>query len=209
VDDSQALGLLGHNPEPGRPYGTGGGGSPAFRAISSPRLLLLSSLAKSFGAPLAVLAGSAAAVRSFDQKSETLIYSSPPSVASIRAAEAALSINREQGDRLRTRLARHVQCFRNGLREIGLTSSGGLSPVQNLEIPAGVDPLDLDRRLKTLGIQAVPRQGRCRPGPLLTFLLRADHTAEEIDQAVTGIARLVRRSRRNSHERTEIRSHSL
>jgi 8-amino-7-oxononanoate synthase len=208
VDDSQALGLLGRNPEPGRPYGTGGGGSPAFWGISSPRLLLLSSLAKGFGAPLAVLAGSAAAVRSFAQESETLIYSSPPSVASIRAAEAALSINRERGDRLRARLAGLVQRFRNGLRELGLIASGGLSPVQNLEIPVGVDPLDLDRQLKTQGIQAVLRQGRCRPGPLLTFLLRTDHKAGEIDQVVTSIARLVRRSRRNSHERTEIRSHS-
>ncbi|HEY0555674.1 MAG TPA: aminotransferase class I/II-fold pyridoxal phosphate-dependent enzyme [Thermoanaerobaculia bacterium] len=146
VDDSQALGLLGRNPQPGRPYGTGGGGSPAFRGISSPRLLLLSSLAKGFGAPLAVLAGSAAAVRSFDQESETLIYSSPPSVASIRAAEAALSINRERGDRLRARLAERVVRFRTGLKKIGWIASGGLSPVQNLEIPAGVDPLDLDRQ---------------------------------------------------------------
>jgi 8-amino-7-oxononanoate synthase len=194
VDDSQALGLLGWNPQPGRPYGTGGGGSPAVLGLSSPRLLLLSSLAKSFGAPLAVLAGPAAAVRSFDQESETLIYSSPPSVASIRAAEAALAINRERGDRLRMRLAGRVRSFRSGLREIGLTSSGGLSPVQNLEIPAGVDPLDLYRRLKALGIQAVLRQGSCRPGPLITFLLRADHTAGEVDQVIASLARLFRQT---------------
>jgi 8-amino-7-oxononanoate synthase len=200
VDDSQALGLLGWNPQPGRPYGTGGGGSPAFRRISSPRLLILSSLAKGFGAPLAVLAGSAASVRSFDQESETLIYSSPPSVASIRAAEAALSINREWGDRLRARLSERVVRFRTGLQEIGLIASGGLSPVQNLEIPIGVDPLDLDRQLKTQGIQAVLRQGRCRPGPWITFLLRADHRAEEIDQAVTSIARLVRRTENERFE---------
>ncbi len=193
VDDSQALGLLGWNPEPGRPYGTGGGGSPAFRGISSPRLLLLSSLAKGFGAPLAVLAGSAADVRSFDQESETLIYSSPPSVASIRAAEAALSINRERGDRLRARLAGLVWCFRSGLQEIGLTSSGGFSPVQNLEIPTGVDPVDLYRRLKALGVHAVLRQGICRPGSWITFLFRTDHTAEEIDHAIASLVQLVSR----------------
>jgi 8-amino-7-oxononanoate synthase len=123
-----------------------------------------------------------------------LIYSSPPSVASIRAAEAALAINRDRGDRLRTRLAERVVRFRTGLLELGLIANGGLSPVQSLEIPAGVDPLDLDRQLKTLGIQAVPRQGRCRPGPWITFLLRADHTAEEIDQAITSLARLVRQT---------------
>jgi 8-amino-7-oxononanoate synthase len=208
VDDSQALGLLGRNPEPDRPYGTGGGGSPAFRGISSPRILLLSSLAKSFGAPLAVLAGTAAAIRSFDQESETLIYSSPPSVASIRAAEAALSINHERGDRLRARLAERVVRFRTGLQKLGLIAGGGLSPVQNLKVPAGVDPLGLYRQLAASGVRTVLRQGRCRPGPLITFLLRADHTAQEVDQALAMLARLVRRSRRNSHERTEIRSHS-
>src|SRR3982751_2198936 len=209
VDDSQALGLLGRNPGPGKPYGTGGGGSPAFRGISSPRLLLLSSLAKGFGVPLAVLAGSAEAVSSFAQGSETLIYSSPPSVASIRAAEAALSINRERGDRLRTRLAERVVRFRTGLQELGLIAGGGLSPVQSLEIPAGVDPLDLYRRLGASGVRAVLRQGRCRLGPWITFLLRADHTAQEVDQVLATLARLVRRSRRSSHERTEIRSPTL
>jgi 8-amino-7-oxononanoate synthase len=206
VDDSQALGLLGQGPGPGLPYGLGGGGSPAFRGIASPRLLLLSSLAKSFGVPLAVLAGAGRAVRSFERRSETLVYTSPPSAASIRAAEAALSINHERGDRLRARLAERVFRFRAGLRDHGLAAGGGLSPLQNLEIPAGLDPVGLYRRLGTAGVRAVLRQGRCRPGPLLTFLLRADHTPEEIDRAVETLARLVRQPGRTPHERPRLRS---
>lgn len=206
VDDSQALGLLGWSPEPARPYGQGGGGSPAFLGASSPRLLLLSSLAKSFGVPLASLAGSREAVRMFVQQSETLVYSSPPSVAAIRAAEAALSINREQGEQLRTQLAERVVRFRGGLQELGLSAGGGLSPVQNLEIPDGVDPLALYRELGASSVRTVLRQGRCRPGPLLTFLIRADHTPEEIDRALAALARLVRPFGRNSHERPELRS---
>jgi 8-amino-7-oxononanoate synthase len=189
VDDSQSLGLLGRNPGPGRPYGLGGGGSPAFHGIESPRLLCLSSLAKSFGAPLAMLAGSKEAVRSFLEDSETLVYASPPSVAAIRAAEAALAINRERGDDLRTQLAERVIRFRRRLREIGLSSGGGLSPVQNLEIPAGLDPITLWRRLQASGVQAVLRQGRCRPASFLTFLLRADQVPEEIDRAVEALVR--------------------
>lgn len=208
VDDSQGLGLLGREPGPERPYGLDGGGSPAFRGISSPRLLLLSSLAKSFGVPLAVLAGSREAIGSFERESETLVYSSPPSVAAIRAAEAALSVNQERGNPLRARLAERVLRFRTGLRDLGLTAGGGLSPVQNLVVPAGLDPLDLYRRLGASGVQTVPRQGRCRPGPLLTFLLRADHAPEEIDRAVETLGRIVRRNRRSSHERLEIRSPS-
>ena len=208
VDDSQALGLLGREPGPERPYGLDGGGSPAFRGISSPRLLLLSSLAKSFGVPLAVLAGSREAIASFERESETLVYSSPPSVAAIRAAEAALSINQERGNPLRARLAERVLRFRTALRDLGLMAGGGLSPVQNLMIPAGLDPVDLYRRLGASGVRTVLRQGRCRPGPFLTFLLRADHSPEEIDRAVETLARLVRRNRRSCHERLEIRSPS-
>ncbi|HEY6320948.1 MAG TPA: aminotransferase class I/II-fold pyridoxal phosphate-dependent enzyme, partial [Thermoanaerobaculia bacterium] len=81
LDDSQALGLLGSGPGPGRPYGCGGSGSPAFLGIASPRLLTLSSLAKSFGAPLAMLGGPREAVRRFARQSETRVYSSPPAVA--------------------------------------------------------------------------------------------------------------------------------
>ena len=209
VDDSQALGLLGRDPRPEKPYGQGGGGSPTFLGISSPRLLLVSSLAKSFGVPLGVLAGTGEAVGSFLRRSETLVYSSPPSVAAVRAAEAALAINRERGDRLREQLAERVRRFRNGLRELGLEAAGGLSPVQNLEIPAGVDPLDLFRRLAAVGVKAVLRQGRCRPGPLLTFLLRADVAPEEIDRAVGLLARTIPRLGRRHHERPELRSHAL
>lgn len=197
VDDSQSLGLLGRNPGPGLPYGLGGGGSPAFRGITSPRLLLVSSLAKSFGAPLAMLAGSKEAVRSFLEDSETLVYSSPPSVAAIRAAEAGLAVNREQGDDLRAQLAERVDRFRRRLREIGLASGGGLSPVQNLEIPAGLDPVALWRRLQTSGVHAVLRQGRCRPASFLTFLLRADQAPAEIHRAVEILFRTVKES---SHE---------
>jgi 8-amino-7-oxononanoate synthase len=207
VDDSQALGLLGRCPAPGQPYGRGGGGTPAFRGIcgiSSPRLLLVSSLAKSFGAPIAMLAGTEETVRSFLEESETLIYSSPPSVAAIRAAEAALAVNRERGDELRARLAGRVVRFQAGLRKAGLSTGGGLSPVQNLEIPAGQDPVAFWRRLKAAGIDAVLRQGKCRPGPVLTFLLRADQTVEEIDGAVAGLAEVFRNRRKVLREQ-EIR----
>lgn len=195
VDDSQALGLLGRNPGPGRPYGLGGGGSPAFQGIESPRLLCLSSLAKSFGAPLAMLAGSREAVRSFLEESETLVYSSPPSVAAIRAAEAALDFNHRLGDEARARLAEKVARFRRRLRESGLRSEGGLSPVQNLRVAAGLDPAALWQRLRESGVQAVLRKGKCRPGLFLTFLLRADQSPEEIDRAVAALVRTCSRKR--------------
>jgi 8-amino-7-oxononanoate synthase len=206
VDDSQALGLLGREPEAEHPYGWGGGGSPAWRGISSPRLLTLSSLAKSFGVPLAALTGAGEAIAIFERESETRVCSSPPSVAAIRAAEAALCINRERGDRLRALLLKRVRCFRERLREAGLAASGGLSPVQNLEPPRGVDPVVLFQRLRGAGMRIVLRQPRCQPGPRITFLLHANHSTEEIDRAVETVARTVRLLGRIRHERPGLRS---
>jgi hypothetical protein len=62
IDDTQALGILGHSPGPHAPYGKGGGGSLQWAGIGGPDVLVVSSLAKGFGAPVAVLAGSEATV---------------------------------------------------------------------------------------------------------------------------------------------------
>jgi len=192
LDDSQALGLLGGGPAPGRPYGRGGSGSPAFLGVASPRLLTVSSLAKSFGAPLAMLGGPREAVRRFARRSETRVYSSPPAVAAVRAAEAALTANRERGDRLRARLAASVLRFRRCLAAAGLGASGGMSPVQDLELPPGVDAAALHQRLRQAGVAAVLRRGGCRPGPLLSFVLRADHEPEDVERAAAALSRLIR-----------------
>ena len=53
VDDTQALGILGRNPHDCDPYGSGGGGSAPYHALQDFRLVLVCSLAKSFGVPLA------------------------------------------------------------------------------------------------------------------------------------------------------------
>jgi 8-amino-7-oxononanoate synthase len=195
LDDSQALGLLGRGPAPARPYGYGGGGSAAFLGVTSPRLLVVASLAKSFGAPLAVLGGAREPLRRFLRASETRMYASPPSVAAVRAAEAALAANRERGDRLRARLAARTRRFAERLGEAGLSLSGGMSPVQNLDLPAGVDALKLYERLRGAGVEAVLRRGACRPGPLLTFVLRADHEDEEIERAAATVLRFIGRRR--------------
>jgi len=192
LDDSQALGLLGGGPAPGRPYGRGGGGSPAFLGVASPRLLTISSLAKSFGAPLAMLGGPREAVRRFARRSETQVYSSPPAVAAVRAAEAALAANRERGDVLRARLAASVLRFRRRLAAAGLGARGGMSPVQDLELPPGVDAAALHRRLREAGVAAVLRRGTCRPGPLLSFVLRADHEPQDVEGAAAALIRLLR-----------------
>ena len=58
IDDTQALGILGARPDAQMPYGYGGGGSLRFYGLNGPHVLVIASLAKGLGVPLALLAGS-------------------------------------------------------------------------------------------------------------------------------------------------------
>ena len=108
VDDTQALGIFG---TPGRhPYGLGGGGSLRHAGlVLEEDVLAISSLAKAFGAPLAVLAGPAPVVRQFEQASRSRIHCTPPSMAAVSAGLVALDRNRQEGHRRRAALAALVQ----------------------------------------------------------------------------------------------------
>jgi 8-amino-7-oxononanoate synthase len=187
VDDTQSIGLLGHGASAERPYGRGGGGSLAYHGLASRRAIVGSSLAKGFGVPVAVLAAGHALVRQFVQHSETAVHSSPPSLATLRAAEHALAVNRACGDALRARLAQHVRRFRDGLRRLGIPVSGGLFPVQTIRPARAVEAVH--RELLELGLRTVPirdcRGGRGRIAAIVTAIQRPS----DIDRAVDIIAR--------------------
>jgi 8-amino-7-oxononanoate synthase len=186
LDDTQALGMLGK--QGGASYGQGGGGSLRWQGIRSPDVIVGSSLAKGFGVPMAMLAGSASLIRRFEAGSETRVHCSPPSLASLHAAEHALAINRTDGDRLRQTLALLVRRFRAGLRAIGLAADGGSFPVQTLK-PASVAADVLYERLLRLGIRTVVIR-RCRAiGAQVAFLITALHRSSDIDLAVEAIGR--------------------
>ena len=79
VDDTQALGVFGR-PEVPDPYGSGGGGSiRRFQLEGASGIVLVSSLAKALGVPVAMLGGSGEFVGEFRRKSSTLVHCSPPS----------------------------------------------------------------------------------------------------------------------------------
>jgi 8-amino-7-oxononanoate synthase len=186
LDDTQALGVLGE--QDGTPYGRGGGGSLRMQGIKSPDVIVGSSLAKGFGTPVALLAGSASMIRRFEEQSETRVHCSPPSLAVLHAAEHALAVNRSHGDRLRTHLAQLVRRFRAGLRGLGLAAEGGLFPVQTLR-PAGVAADILCERLLRFGIRTIVTR-RCREiGAQVAFVIIALHRPSDIDQAVEAIGR--------------------
>jgi 8-amino-7-oxononanoate synthase len=188
VDDTQALGVLGAGPGPAAPYGFGGGGSPAWHRTGGPELIVAASLAKGFGAPLAALSGAPEIVRRFEDMSETRVHASPPSTAALRAAEHALVLNRRRGDELRNRLARLVRHFGKRLTETGLSSSGGLFPVQTLTYTHGLDPSVVHRSLLERGVRTVLHKPRPTSGPRVSFLITARHSIADVDRALDALA---------------------
>ena len=189
LDDTQALGVLGK--QDGALYGRGGGGSLRWQGIKSPDVIVGSSLAKGFGAPMAMLAGSASLIRRFETQSETRVHCSPPSIAHLHAAEHALAVNRTDGDRLRRYLAQLVRRFRAGLHAFGLAADDGLFPVQTLR-PAGIAAEVLYERLLRLGIRTFATR-RCHEISMqVAFLITALHRRSDIDQAVEAIGRAMR-----------------
>lgn len=181
LDDTQALGVLGRSPRPDAPYGEGGGGSLCHFGIGGPEIISANSLAKGFGVPVAVLTGTTSLIEKFMKRSPTRSHCSPPSVAVIRAAERALSINETHGERLRRTLAERVGRFRFQLRQAGFAARGGLFPVQVLEEMQDTPAAELHRRLLDRGVRSVLLRGHGHGA--IGFLITAGHRPEDIDHA--------------------------
>ncbi len=189
VDDTQALGVFGRRVESTDPYGSGGGGSLQYFNLRDPGVVVVSSMAKAFGAPVAILGGSQAFVEMFRENSATLVHCSPPSAAAISALHRALQLNRRFGDLLRCRLAERVARFRRGLR--GLHAVDTLFPVQPLKLPGRIDPHSVYRELLGLGVRSVLHRDSSDGGPRISFVLTARHRLSEIDHAVASLADLI------------------
>jgi 8-amino-7-oxononanoate synthase len=196
IDDTQALGIMGCSPGPRAPYGSGGGGSLAAAGFRDRRVVVVSSLAKAFGAPVAMLAGPSALIEDFDSRSLTRVHCSPPSAAAIAAAANALAINRREGDELRRTLAARVARFRRGVGELAV--SAGLFPVQHLRLPRRTGARTLYEQLWDRGVQTVLTRGGLGSGTRIAFVFTARHTESEIDHALACLSHLT--GRRQAYE---------
>lgn len=192
IDDTQALGVLGHAPSPSCPYGHGGGGSLRWHGLADQHVVVGTSLAKGFGAPLAALSGSAALIERFRRDSETRLHCSPPSVAAVQAARAALDASAHSGEGWRTRLLQLVQRLRATLARVGLAAVGTLPfPVQSFVAPGadGNAIVRLQQRLQAGGVRALLTRGCPGAAPQLTFIVTARHRTPQIDRIGQLLAR--------------------
>jgi len=198
LDDTQALGIFGTSPSLAAPYGKGGGGMLRRANVAGPEVVLVSSLAKAFGVPLAILSGSTEIVKRFEALSETRMHCSPPSVATLRAADNAFRKNREAGDDTRFRLAQLVAFFQNRIGSMGLATSRTLFPVQTITPTPAITVLDLHEQLAQRGIRSVLHHQRHNGSPALSFLLNVRHTFEEIERTVEALHEILWRLRQPS-----------
>jgi 8-amino-7-oxononanoate synthase len=187
IDDTQALGILGAAPDARMPYGHGGGGSLRFHDANAPHVLVIASLAKGFGVPLALLAGARGELERFADASATRVHCSPPSTAALRAAERALEVNRMAGERLRERLLGLVRQFRAGVRRLGLRCSGGSFPMQALAPMAPARVSAVQAQLASHGVRALAQ--RCGASRArVCFVLTARHSRADVERAIDALA---------------------
>lgn len=192
LDDTQALGVLGQVPSRRCPYGQGGGGSLRWHGIGGAHVLVGASLAKGFGAPLAALSGDAALIERFVDQSATRLHCSPPSLAALQAARAALAANAHDGAWRRARLLQRVRQLCATLAHAGLDAVGALPfPVQSFvarRVPGAAAVARLWARLRAGGVQALLTRGCQGRSPRLSFVVTARHRAAHIDQVAALLA---------------------
>jgi 8-amino-7-oxononanoate synthase len=183
VDDTQALGVLGEQPSRLQTYGTGGGGSLRFAAVRPGGVLVVASLAKAFGAPVAVVAGDEGPLRRVSAAGSAL-HSSPPTVVDLLAAQNALWRNEIEGDQLRERLLNLIWKLRAAVgwgSGIGLRS--GDFPVQVTSALPHARAVEVQAILARSGIRTLLVRPCRGDGTALLLVVTARHAAGEVQQA--------------------------
>jgi 8-amino-7-oxononanoate synthase len=198
IDDTQALGVFGCKASTKNPFGAGGGGSLQYFAIKSPNVVICGSLAKAFGAPLAVIAGSAAFIQKFRLKAETPVHCSPPSSADIQAARRSISLNADEGNRWRSYVAVLVSRFRARVLNFDVPTRGSIFPVVNVDPQPIADAKQVHRDLLDGGVKTVLTKS-CRDGhAVVTFIMTTLHDPADVDSAADALSRILGIAKTNS-----------
>lgn len=187
VDDAHGIGVLGKCPTRATPYGRGGGGTPDHLAVATGNIAHVGSLSKSFGVPVAFVAGPAGFIDYVRATTGTYTHSSPPALPMLAAALGALHVHAVCGETLRRRLVNHVRHFRNCLAATGVRLRANNSfPIQTLRFGAPHAAEVVGRELRRKGIWTVLQvEPPDHPqGAVLRFILTVQHTKADIDKAV-------------------------
>lgn len=184
VDDTQALGVVG-------PHGGGTIRRHRPRSGRSARgVVVVASLAKGFGVPVAVVAGSETVVGRVAREGGSGSHSSPPTTVDLLAARAALDENERSGDAKRARLSSRVRDLRAAAAGTGLLLRGGDFPVQSTPPASRARAARLHRGLDAAGVRAVPTRDCRGPGVAVTLVVTLDHPSQDVRRAGALLGRL-------------------
>lgn len=185
VDDSLAFGVLGRR-KGGNPFGDGTG-TVRWSGLNHDGFLWLASLAKAYGTPVTVITGDRAVIRTVARNGANRLYSSPPSGADLGAGLDALADDGGMSCR-RNRLRRRTQWLRQAFSDLGLPPQGRCFPI----VGTRVESLDLarhwHRKLAERQMQTLVQLPRCHSSPILSAVVRADHTQTDLDHLVRALA---------------------
>lgn len=180
IDEAHALGVTG-------PRGAG-----RARALADPRVVVMGTLSKSFGAQGGFIAGPAVLIDLLVNQARPFIFDTamPPAVA--LASRVALTLVR-RADAAREHLHENVARLRAGLRSLGFAAIDDLSPVVPVVLGSEERAVEIARGLESMNIYAPAiRPPTVPPGSSrLRLSVRADHQREHIDLLVQGLAKCI------------------
>ena len=175
VDDAHASGVIGPQ----------GAGTADHFGLESPRLIRLGTLSKAFGGEGGFVAGPANLIDFLRHKARPFVFSTAPSPATAATALKALEIVRTEPYR-RERLRANAERLREGLRALGYTVPGYLTPILPVMVGDPGRAVALSKALENLGVltpairpPTVPH-GTSR----LRVTAMATHTNSDIDWAL-------------------------
>ncbi|MCX7727657.1 MAG: aminotransferase class I/II-fold pyridoxal phosphate-dependent enzyme, partial [Chitinispirillaceae bacterium] len=143
-------------------------------------IIVVNSLAKGFGIPIAILAGEKEFVDYFKKRSLSRIHCSPPSIAHISAIENALKLNSIKGDDIREKLANKVIFFKKNISRLGLNTWDSFFPIQPVFLPQDMDVFNIYNYLLRCGIKTLLTNIESQKRPQITFFIRGDHSFGEL-----------------------------
>ena len=180
IDEAHALGVVGRQ------------GAGLAREFDDPRIVVMGTLSKSFGALGGFIAGPASVIELLVNAARTFIFDTalPPAIA--LAGRVALAIIREADSRRRS-LHDNVAFLRRGLRSLGLPAIDDPSAIVPVVLGSEERALDIAQQLlaKRLYVPAVRPPTVPAGSSRLRCSLRADLVLEQIDLLVRGIAQCI------------------
>ena len=180
VDDAHGTGILGPT----------GRGTLEHCGVESRVPYHMGTLSKAIGSAGGYLAGSAAFIAYLVNTCRAFTYTTAPPPATAAAATAAIQVIEQEPDR-RARLWRNRERLAQGLTRLGFRLAASESPILPIIVGDPDRAMNLAQALIDQGVYAPAIRPPTVPPATsrIRLTITADHTDEQIDQALAGLER--------------------